>query len=71
MLAEDRGKIRQWQADSLLTYLHESRDLRNQCYNYQKENLKWEYFYANKSLLEQRLYQGGIRLSGELNRIFK
>ena len=71
MLAEDRGKIRQWQADSLLTYLHESRDLRNQCYNYQKEDLKWEYFYANKSLLEQRLYQGGIRLSGELNRIFK
>ena len=71
MLAEDRGKIRQWQADSLLTYLHESRDLRNQCYNYQKEDLKWEYFYAHKSLLEQRLYQAGIRLSGELNRIFK
>jgi hypothetical protein len=71
MLDEDRGKIRQWQGDSLLTYVHESRDLRKQCYKYEKENLKWEYFYVNKSLLEQRLLQGGVRLSGELNRIFK
>ena len=71
LLNEDRGKIRQWQGDSLLTYVHESRDLRNQCYEYSKDDLKWEYYYANKDLLEQRLLQGGIRLSGELNRIFK
>ena len=71
LLNEDRGKIRQWQGDSLLTYVHESRDLRGQCYEFSKENLKWEYFYTNKELLEQRLLQGGIRLSGELNRIFK
>ena len=71
LLDEDRGKIRQWQADSLLTYIHESRDLRRQCYDYEKDNLKWEYFYVNKSLLEQRLLQAGVRLSGELNRIFK
>ena len=71
MLDENRGQIRQWQADSLLTYVHESRDLRKQCYDYQKDNLKWEYFYTNKNLLEQRLLQGGVRLSGELNRIFK
>ena len=71
LLDEDRGKIRQWQADSLLTYIHESRDLRRQCYDYEKDNLKWEYFYANKGLLEQRLLQAGVRLSGELNRIFK
>tara|TARA_Y100001970_G_scaffold47587_2_gene60232 strand:+ start:973 stop:1734 length:762 start_codon:yes stop_codon:yes gene_type:complete len=71
MLDEDRGQIRNWQADSVLVYVHESRDLRNQCYEYDKTNLKWEYFYVNKSLLEQRLFQGGIRLSGELNRIFK
>ena len=71
MLDENRGQIRQWQADSLLTYIHESRDLRKQCYDYQKDDLKWEYFYTNKDLLEQRLLQGGVRLSGELNRIFK
>ena len=28
-------------------------------------------FYKNKALLEKRLLQGGVRLSGELNRIFK
>ena len=70
-LHEDRGKIRKWQADSLLTYVHESRDLRTQCYQFEKGELKWEYFYANKNLLEKRLFQGGVRLSGELNRIFK
>ena len=71
LLDENRSKIRKWQGDPLLTYVHESRDLRTQCYEYSKEDLKWEYYYANKDLLEQRLLQGGIRLSGELNRIFK
>ena len=70
-LNEDRGTIRKWQADSLLTYVHESRDLRKQCYNFKGNELKWEYFYANKDLLEKRLFQGGVRLSSELNRIFK
>ena len=71
LLKEDRSKIRKWQGDDIITYIHESRDLRNQCYNYSGENLKWEYFYNNKNLLEKRLLQGGVRLSGELNRIFK
>ena len=71
MLNEDRGKIRKWQGDDVLTYIHESRDLRNQCYDFSGENLKWEYFYKHKELLEKRLLQGGVRLSGELNRIFK
>tara|TARA_B100000029_G_C17506657_1_gene934708 strand:+ start:605 stop:1366 length:762 start_codon:yes stop_codon:yes gene_type:complete len=71
MLNENRGEIREWQGDSLLTYVHESRDLRAQCYVFKQDNLKWDYFYTNKELLEKRLLQGGIRLSGELNRIFK
>ncbi len=71
LLDVDRGKIRKWQGDNILTYVHESRDLRNQCYQYSGENLKWEYFYKQKDLLEKRLLQGGVRLSGELNRIFK
>ena len=71
LLDEDRGKIRKWQGDDVLTYIHESRDLRNQCYDFSGENLKWKYFYKNKALLEKRLMQGGVRLSGELNRIFK
>ena len=71
LLSEDRGKIRKWQGDDVLTYVHESRDLRTQCYDFSGENLKWEYFYKHKELLEKRLLQGGVRLSGELNRIFK
>ena len=71
LLNEDRGKIRKWQGDDVLIYIHESRDLRNQCYDFSGENLKWEYFYKQKELLEKRLLQGGVRLSGELNRLFK
>ena len=71
MLNEDRGKIRKWQGDDVLIYVHESRDMRAQCYDFSGENLKWEYFYKHKNLLEKRLLQGGVRLSGELNRIFK
>ena len=71
LLNEDRGKIRKWQGDDVITYIHESRDLRIQCYDFSGENLKWEYFYKHKKLLEKRLLQGGVRLSGELNRIFK
>ena len=71
LLKEDRGKIRKWQGDDVLTYVHESRDIRIQCYDFSGENLKWEYFYKQKELLEKRLLQGGVRLSGELNRIFK
>ena len=71
MLNEDRGKIRKWQGDDVLIYIHESRDMRTQCYDFSGENLKWEYFYKHKNLLEKRLLQGGVRLSGELNRIFK
>ncbi len=71
LLNEDRGKIRKWQGDNILVYINESRDLRAQCYNYSGDNLKWDYFYEHKNLLEKRLLQGGVRLSGELNRIFK
>ena len=71
LLNEDRGKIRKWQGDDVLTYVHESRDMRTQCYEFSGENLKWEYFYKHKDLLEKRLLQAGVRLSGELNRIFK
>ena len=71
LLNIDYGDIRKWQGDSLMVYINESKNLRNQCYDFSGNNLKWEYFYYNKGLLEQRLLQGGVRLSGELNRIFK
>ena len=69
-LMKTEGKL-EMARDNIITYIHESRDLRGQCYNYSGDNLKWEYFYKHKNLLEKRLLQGGVRLSGELNRIFK
>ncbi len=71
LLNENRGKIREWQGDSLMVYVNESKNSRKQCYQFSNDNLKWDYFYINKNLLEKRLLQGGVRLSGELNRIFK
>tara|TARA_B100000029_G_scaffold95753_1_gene85809 strand:+ start:2292 stop:3050 length:759 start_codon:yes stop_codon:yes gene_type:complete len=71
LLGIDYGDVRDWQGDSLMVYVNESKNLRSQCYDFSRDNLKWEYFYKNKALLEKRLLQGGVRLSGELNRIFK
>ena len=71
LLDIDYSDIRKWQGDSLMVYINESKNLRNQCYVFSGDNLKWDYFFTNKELLEQRLLQGGVRLSGELNRIFK
>jgi len=67
----DLGHIRDWQKDTLMTYIYESQDYRNQCYDFSDDNLKWEYFYQHRALLDLRLVQAGARLSGTLNRIFK
>ena len=70
-LQENRSTINKWQKSTVLDYVYESQNARRQCYDFEGENLKWGYFYKNKELLEKRLLQSGIRLSGELNRIFK
>ena len=71
LLNIDYSNIRKWQGNSVMEFILESKNLRKQCYDYTGDNLKWDYFYKQKTLLEMRLLQGGVRLSGELNRIFK
>ena len=56
---------------NILEFINESKKLRKKCYEFKDDNLSWDYFYNNKELLEKRLIQGGVRLSGEINRIFK
>ena len=51
--------------------ISESQKWRNQTYKYDNDNLQWDYFFQNKTLLELRLLQGGIRLAGMLNRVFR
>ena len=71
LLDVDYSEIRKWQGDTVMDYINESKNFRNHCYDYSGDNLKWEYIYKNKELVELRLLQSGARLSGELNRIFK
>ena len=71
LLDVDYSEIRKWQGDTVMDYINESKNFRNHCYDYSADNLKWEYIYKNKELVELRLLQSGARLSGELNRIFK
>ncbi len=65
------SQVRKWQSNTVEEFILESKNLRDQCYDFKGENLKWDYFYKHKKLLEMRLLQSGVRLSGELNRIFK
>ena len=51
--------------------ISESQKWRNQTYKYDNDNLQWDYFFQNKTLLELRLLQGGLRLAGMLNRVFR
>ena len=71
MIGADSSMVSKWIKDDVLTYSHESRDYRNMCYDYEDGNLGYDYIFKNKPLLEKRLLQGGIRLAGTLNRIFK
>ncbi len=61
----------EWIKADIFDVISESQDLRGQTYDYDKNNLKWDYFYESKELLERRLLQGGIRLAGMLNRVFR
>ena len=71
LLNIDYSLIREWQGTKVLDFVNESKILRKKCYEFKDGNLSWDYFYNNKELLEKRLIQGGVRLSGEINRIFK
>ena len=60
----------EWINADIFDVISESQDLRSQTYDYDNNNLKWNYFYKNKELLELRLLQGGVRLAGMLNKCF-
>jgi len=66
----DREKS-EWIKSDIFDIISESQKWRDQTYKFEHNNLKWDYFYQNKNLLEQRLLMGGIRLAGMLNRVFR
>lgn len=70
LLGLTEKKISEWIKTDIYGVISESQRWRDQTYNFENNNLKWDYFYQNKVLLELRLLQGGIRLGGILNRVF-
>ena len=65
------AQIQKWQSDPLMTWIEESKSLRNQVYDLPENmSIGYEYNYKNWDTAEQRLLQAGIRLAGVLNMIY-
>lgn len=66
---------KEWTGKSYYQWADESKALRDRAYqlekNYQGEDdLRFNYVFINKPIVEQRLQQAGIRLAEKLNEIF-
>jgi hypothetical protein len=70
MLGVAKKELDEIMSPVLMDFILESATLRNQTYTIGDGNLKWEYFYQNKYLLESRLRKGGLRLAAILNSIY-
>lgn len=70
MLGVSKAEVKNAMSASLMDFVLESKNNRDQIYNIGDGNLKWEYFYQNKELLENRLRLGGLRLASILNSIY-
>ncbi|MCL1101719.1 S1/P1 nuclease [Shewanella saliphila] len=70
-----QGERQQWSGQSYYEWAEESKFLRKKTYileqNYQGEDdLRFNYVFVNKPIVEKRLQQAGIRLAEKLNAIF-
>lgn len=63
--------ILKWQDDDLMTWINESKEYRDQCYDLPESNkINYRYDYDNLDLVNLRLLQAGIRLAGVLNELY-
>lgn len=61
----------EWGADPMMTWIIESMEFRNQCYDMpENKKINYRYVYDNIDLVNQRLLQAGIRLAAVLNEIY-
>ncbi len=61
----------QWQADSIITWARESKNLRTKAYDIPEDKkLSYRYVYENIDVINLRLLQAGVRLAGLLNEIY-
>ncbi|TAH01739.1 MAG: S1/P1 Nuclease [Sphingobacteriales bacterium] len=65
--------IKNWQQDELSLWIYESYKISEQLYTEVEKNkdLDYDYFSNHSEIVKKRLLQGGIRLAGLLNNIYK
>ena len=67
-----QDQIALWQKSALLDWANESKDCRDQVYNYPENGkLSYRYIYDNIALLNQRLLQAGVRLAAVINKVYE
>ncbi len=70
-----QAERQQWSGHSYYEWAQESKELRKQAYILEKndqgeDDLRFNYVFMNKPIVEKRLQQAGIRLAEKLNAIF-
>ncbi len=65
--------IKKWQQDEITLWIYESYKISEQLYAEVEKNtdLDYDYFPNHSEIVKKRLLQGGIRLAGLLNNIYK
>ena len=59
-----------WLVKDFEFYANESKKYRNVCYNFETNNLTYNYLFVTKPILDMRLMQAGVRLADLFNNIF-
>lgn len=62
--------LRDWQVGGPRDWARESQELRARCYELGDRKLAFRYVHDQWPTVQRRLLQAGIRLAGELNRLF-
>jgi hypothetical protein len=65
-------RVKDWQSTGYEVWMEESYALRGKAYEFKPElPLSYDYVYRNLPIVKMRLLQGGVRLAGALNAIFR
>lgn len=65
------AEVEEWQSANVLDWANESMSYREQVYDLPEDmSISYDYIYKNRSLVNQRLLQAGVRLAGLLNEIY-
>ncbi|MEM7762622.1 MAG: S1/P1 nuclease [Pseudomonadota bacterium] len=66
-----REQVAEWMEPDPLVWIAESAAIRDTIYPGGDRNLRWDYFFAHRDTVRQRLSQGGVRMAAYLNELFE